>query len=67
MIGIVYIVTNEHHITFHTGVTSNLEKRILEHKEKHFKNSFTARYNLLKLVYYEELESMQEAIKERNR
>ena len=37
----------------YTGVTSDLSKRITEHKEKIYKNSFTKKYNLDKLVYFE--------------
>jgi len=52
--GFVYIVTNKYNNTYYVGVTSNLPKRILEHKEKRYENSFSARYNLNKLVYYEQ-------------
>jgi putative endonuclease len=44
------------------GVTSNLPQRILQHKTKHYKNSFSARYNLDKLVYYETFQMIGEAI-----
>jgi putative endonuclease len=49
----VYILTNQTHSTFYVWVTSNLERRILEHRQKLDPNSFSARYNLTKLVYYE--------------
>ena len=49
----VYILTNSSHSTFYTGVTNNLERRILEHKQKLDPNNFTARYNCTKLVYFE--------------
>ena len=49
----VYILTNQSHSTFYTGVTNGLERRILEHKQKIDPNSFSARYNCNKLVYYE--------------
>lgn len=48
--GFVYIITNKNTTTWYIGVTSNLLKRILEHKEKRFQNSFSARYNLNKRV-----------------
>jgi putative endonuclease len=48
----VYILTNYEESTFYIGVTSNLEKRIYEHKTKVIK-SFSSKYNLTKLVYYE--------------
>ena len=60
--GCVYIVTNEHHTTLYTGVTGDLYSRIVEHREKEFPKSFTARYNLTKLVYYETFYSIEEAI-----
>ena len=44
------------------GVTSNLPKRILEHKEKRYKNLFSARYNLNKLVYFEQFQMIGDAI-----
>lgn len=49
----VYILTNQSHSTFYTGVTNNLEKRILEHRQKLDPKSFTTKYNCTKLVYYE--------------
>jgi putative endonuclease len=60
--GCVYIVTNAHHTTFYIGVTSDLHSRIVEHKEKVFPKSFTARYNLHVLVYYELFHTIEEAI-----
>ena len=57
----VYILSNKRNGTLYTGVTSNLVKRIFEHKEK-FVNGFSAKYNLDLLVYYEEWWSIEEAI-----
>jgi len=42
---------------------NNLEKRVSEHKNKRYKTSFSARYNVDKLVYYEEFQWIQEALK----
>ena len=58
----VYILTNNHHTTLYVGVTSDLYVRTEEHKEKIFPKSFTARYNLSKLVYYEIRDNIIEAI-----
>jgi len=58
----VYIVTNYKNGTLYTGVTSNLIGRIWQHKNKIFEKSFTARYGLNKLVYYEIHEDVYEAI-----
>ncbi|MEY2692363.1 MAG: hypothetical protein RIT03_753 [Bacteroidota bacterium] len=41
---------------------SNLPQRIIEHKEKKYQNSFSARYNLNKLVYYEQFQMIGDAI-----
>ncbi len=48
----VYIVTNKKYGVPYVGVTSNLVRRIWEHKNKVIKG-FTSKYNLNKLVYYE--------------
>ena len=50
--GYVYIVTNKPFGTLYIGVTSNLIKRVWEHREKQVEG-FTKRYNLTRLVYYE--------------
>jgi len=39
-----------------------LPQRIIEHKEKKYQNSFSARYNLNKLVYYEQFQMIGDAI-----
>ena len=48
----VYILTNYQNTVLYTGVTNNLQRRILEHRESK-PDSFSARYKLTKLVYYE--------------
>jgi len=58
----VYIMTNTHHTVFYTGVTSNLITRMYQHKTKFYPRSFTARYNIHKLVYFETFHSIVEAI-----
>ncbi|MEQ8550085.1 MAG: GIY-YIG nuclease family protein [Cyclobacteriaceae bacterium] len=60
--GAVYILTNAHHTVFYTGVTSDLIPRIYEHKNKVYPKSFTARYNIQKLIYFETFHSIEEAI-----
>ncbi|MBF8455971.1 GIY-YIG nuclease family protein [Kaistella sp. G5-32] len=60
--GFIYIVTNKNNTALYIGVTSNLPGRILEHKTKKFKNSFTAKYNLDKLVYWESFQDIGDAI-----
>lgn len=49
----VYIATNKTNKVLYTGHANNLQKRIYEHKTKFYPKSFTARYNVNKLVYYE--------------
>ena len=65
--GWVYILTNQYHTVLYIGVTSNLMVRIQEHRSKHFPNSFTARYNVNKLVYYCLFDTIQDAIAEEKR
>ena len=60
--GCVYIMTNIGNTTLYTGVTSDLYSRVVEHKEGKYPDSFTSRYNLKKLVYYEVFRSIKEAI-----
>jgi len=49
----VYIMANKYDTVFYIGTTRNLEYRVWEHKHKVLKG-FTSRYNITKLVYYEE-------------
>jgi putative endonuclease len=60
--GAVYIMANKNNTTLYVGVTSNIVSRIYEHKEKVYPKSFTAKYNLNKLVYFEGFHSIEEAI-----
>ncbi len=57
----VYIMANQRNGTLYTGVTSNLAKRVFEHKQA-FNDGFTKRYNCKLLVYYEVHETMDAAI-----
>jgi len=63
MSGYVYIMTNDNNTVLYTGVTSKLRDRIIDHKTRKHKGSFTARYSIRKLVYFECFESIGEAIK----
>ena len=49
----VYIMTNKGNSVLYTGVTSELENRCIQHRTKSYPDSFTAKYNINKLVYYE--------------
>ena len=57
----VYIIANKKDGTIYIGVTSNLIKRIEEHKNKVIEG-FSEKYNLSKLVYYESTNSIEVAI-----
>lgn len=57
----VYIMTNYQETTFYIGVTSDLLRRVVEHKNKE-KAGFSSKYNLTKLVYFEKTESSLAAI-----
>ena len=60
--GTVYILTNKNNTTLYIGVTSNLEKRLEQHKAGSHINSFTKRYNLNKLIYQEHFQDIEQAI-----
>jgi len=57
----VYIMTNKSNRVLYVGVTSDLQGRVFDHKNKTFKG-FTATYECNKLVYYEEYQWIQDAI-----
>ncbi len=57
----VYIVTNKRNGTLYVGVTSDLPRRIWEHKEK-IADGFTKKYDLDKLIFFEDYENMCDAI-----
>ena len=56
-----YILFSKRNGTLYTGVTSNLMRRIQEHKLK-IRDGFTQKYNVDKLGYYEMYEDIREAI-----
>ena len=57
-----YILTNSYNTVLYVGVTNNIVRRTLEHKERRSKG-FTKRYNVDKLVYFEQFATMIEAIR----
>ena len=57
----IYFMTNKHNNVIYIGVTSNLVKRVYQHKTKAFKG-FTSKYNCDKLVYFEEFNDICFAI-----
>ena len=57
----VYILSNYNESTLYIGMTNSLDRRIFEHKNKLI-DGFSKKYNLNKLVYYEETNSVEQAI-----
>ena len=57
----VYILSNARHTVLYTGVTNDLLKRVYEHRN-HTLRSFTARYNIAQLMYYEGCSDIESAI-----
>lgn len=57
----VYIMTNKPNGVLYIGVTDNIDCRVEEHKTKVYPDSFTARYNCNRLVYFEEIEEGSKA------
>jgi putative endonuclease len=57
----VYILTNVANSVLYIGVTNDLRRRVYEHRNK-MTDGFTAKYNLYKLVYFEQTESIETAI-----
>ncbi len=64
-IGYFYILTNTNNTVLYCGATDNVYRRVQEHKNKTFANSFTTRYNLEKLVYFESFSNISDAFKKR--
>ena len=58
----VYILSNKHCTVLYTGVTSDLLGRVHQHKNHLDKNSFTAKYNVTRLVYFEETSDVKAAL-----
>lgn len=57
----VYIITNKKEGVLYIGETIDLKKRIYQHKNKVHPTTFSARYNLDKLVYFEEYKTKEDA------
>ncbi|MCW5785696.1 MAG: GIY-YIG nuclease family protein [Nitrospirales bacterium] len=57
----VYLLTNWNNNVMYVGMTNNLERKMYEHKKKLLKG-FTQKYNIHKLVYFEETQEVNAAI-----
>ena len=58
----VYILTNRNHTVLYTGVTNDLVRRIYEHKNHWDQESFTAKYKVDRLIYFEETSDVKAAL-----
>ena len=61
--GWVYITTNKNNTAVYVGMTSNLMRRVLQHKRGEYPGSFTDRYLCHKLVWYAHYPMITEVIK----
>ncbi len=57
-----YIIANKYNTCIYVGVTNNIERRLNEHKTKYNPKSFSAHYNLYKLLYFEHFDYVLDAI-----
>ncbi|MGQ2984031.1 GIY-YIG nuclease family protein [Flavobacterium sp.] len=60
--GFVYIMTNQNNTVLYVGVTSDLHERVANHRSKRYPDSFSAKYNISKLVYFETFMMIGDAI-----
>lgn len=58
----IYFMMNKSNTVIYTGVTNNLVRRAYEHKHK-LSGTFTSKYKVIKLVYFETFNDIKEAIK----
>ena len=58
----VYIMTNKGRTTLYVGVTNSLVKRVSQHRKQEI-SGFTKRYNLNRLMYYEQFNDVRDAIR----
>jgi putative endonuclease len=58
----VYILASKKNGTLYIGITNNLETRVLQHKQK-INEGFTSKYNVINLVYFENHQYVNDAIK----
>ncbi|MCP4054065.1 MAG: GIY-YIG nuclease family protein [Mesoflavibacter sp.] len=58
----VYLLSSKKNGTLYIGVTNDLERRMFEHKNK-LLSGFTAKYNVNKLMYFEDFQYVNDALK----
>lgn len=54
-------MTNTYNTVFYTGITNDLTKRVYQHKNK-LVDGFTKKYNIWKLIYFEEYDDVRDAL-----
>lgn len=59
----IYILSNQTNVAVYTGVTNDLIRRVYEHRSEFDSHSFTAKYHIHKLVYFEQINDITDAIK----
>ncbi len=57
----IYIITNKYNTVYYVGITNDIKRRVFEHKNK-LVRGFTSRYNIDKLIYYEQFANVAEAL-----
>ena len=62
----VYIMASQRHGTLYVGVTNNLIRRVYEHREK-ITPSFTSKYNVNRLVWFDQTDNIEAAIQHEKR
>ena len=62
----VYMMSNKWHTVIYTGMSSDLEGRVWQHKFKEDPTSFTASYNCNQLMWYAETDDVWAALEEEN-
>ena len=55
-------MSNKNHTVYYVGMTNTMDRRVMEHKCKVNNHSFTAKYNINKMLYYEEYDNPNDAI-----
>ena len=64
--GFTYIMTNKNHNVLYTGCTTDIVRRVCQHKNHYYKGSFTDKYNCEYCVYFEEFPDYNSAIRREN-
>lgn len=58
----IYILANKRNGTLYIGVTKSIYQRVFQHKEKKYQDSFTSKYGIDKLVYFENYQDINQTL-----